>query len=282
MSLDELKKFSVSRNFFLQVVKPLHESGKVKNPAGLLDLLKKVHSSLWQPSGYPEGFSGALAGTIQEILDGYKYAVKLGYKVQFGAEGPKGNKIGGDTVIYEGDRVTRTTQFKATASGIDEIEKHITKAAWQLTGAGGETPAKGSIRCVEVIVQDTENFASWPAPKWAESVKHALDQGYDSQKPSKSKDELYAATDFVIICTKTTRFAFKIGGGDVGECTISAIVKEHGYVFGKSGFANHWQWLTNDWWSVNKAKYDIKATREHGVGSKKPKTPDKLPFQETA
>jgi len=67
-----------------------------------------------------------------------------------------------------------------------------------------------------------------------------------------------------------------------GECTIGAIVKEHGYVFGESGFANHWQWLTNDWWSVNKAKYDIRAIKDHGVGSKKPKTPDELPFQPTA
>ena len=100
-SLSDLKKFSVSKNFYLQVVRPLDRSGNVKNLDGLLELLHKIHSSLWTKSGYPDGFSGAVAGNFQEILDGYKHAVVLGHKVQFGADK---NKIGGDTVreVVEG------------------------------------------------------------------------------------------------------------------------------------------------------------------------------------
>jgi hypothetical protein len=276
MDLPELKKFSVTQNLYAQVVRPLYESNKVVNLEGLLELLQKVHRSLWQASGYPEGFSGALAGTIQEILDGYKYAVKKGEKVQFGSL----SKVGGDTVIVKSSGTVKTTQFKVTASGIDEIKKHISKAAWQLTGAGGETPAKGSIRCVEVIVQDTEAFATWEKEKWASEIAEALDGGYDTQNPAKTGKELWTATDRVIICTKDRRFKFKILEGKMGECVTSPIETKYGYVFAKSRFDKQWLWLTTTWWKENKDKYDIKTTNKFGVGCKKPKTPDSLPIYE--
>jgi hypothetical protein len=274
MDLADLKKFSVTQNLYLQVVKPLYESNKVVNLDGLLDLLQKVHRSLWQTSGYPEGFSGALAGTIQEILDGYKYAVKKGEKVQFGSI----DKVGGDTVIVKASGTVKTTQFKVTASGVDEITKHITKAAWQLTGAGGEKPAEGSVRCVEVIVQDTEAFASWEKEKWREVIKEALNAGYDKQSPAKTGPQLWAATDRVIICTKDQRFKFKILNSEIEDSVVSPITKTYGYVFGKSAFNSQWLWLTGAWWKENKGKYDIKATNKFGVGSGQPKTPDYLPL----
>lgn len=73
MPLNDLKPFSLSRNFFEQVITPIVNSGRLRNEAGLLDLLKTLHTSLWQKSGIPSAFSGAIAGAFQEILDAYKF-----------------------------------------------------------------------------------------------------------------------------------------------------------------------------------------------------------------
>ena len=76
MPLDSLKPFSLCANFFERVVKPICKSSNLRDEDGLLDLLKKLHTSLWTKNGIPQAFSGAVAGNFQEILDAYKFAVK--------------------------------------------------------------------------------------------------------------------------------------------------------------------------------------------------------------
>lgn len=288
-ALSEMKKFSVSKNFYLQVVRPLYRSGNVVNMEGLLDLLKKIHSSLWTKSGYPDGFSGAVAGNFQEILDGYQHAVVKGHKVQFGAVKGKG----GDTVkeIVSGKGlVTETAQFKVSASHAGEIRHHICKAAWQLTGAGGEMPSQNSRKVIEVVVQDdslvepnvhgAKTLGQFDADDWKEQIESALNDGYSDQSPHKTKKELYRATDYIYITTAKYRYIFMLflekallmGGG--------VPVRAYGYVFKRGRIEKHWQWLTNTYWQTIKWKgYDYLTVQKFGIGSGKKKTPADLPFQ---
>jgi hypothetical protein len=285
--LDLLKKFSVSQNFFLQVIKPLYKSGNVINTDGLLELLQKIHSSLWTKSGRPDGFSGAVAGNFQEILDGYKTAVIMGHKVRYGSE----NGIGGDTVkeIVSGEgKFVVTSQFKVSASHAGEIRHHICKAAWQLTGAGGELPERGSRRVIEVVVQDpsakepkaAKAMQDFDQNDWAALIVEALSHGYSGQKPPKTKDDLYAATDTVYITTPTARFEFTVSGGLVTFVGSEPPKRQHGYVFSRGHVNQHWIWLTTTYWDTIKFKdLDFAAIQKFGIGSGKPRTIGELPFQ---
>ena len=89
--------------------------------------------------------------------------------------------VGGDTVVYHlgltgSDEemnlkisAKKTSQFKVTdADEINRVEDHIAKAAWQLTGAGGEMPERGSKRTIEVIIQSGKN------PDRVEGVHHRV------------------------------------------------------------------------------------------------------------
>jgi hypothetical protein len=276
MSLATMKPFSVSRNFFESVVTPIMTSGHLTDEAGLLDLLKKLHNSLWQKSGIPAAFSGAIAGYFQEVLDGYKFAVVKKIDVQLGAVG----KVGGDSVVFQVGK-TKTTQFKVTdVERLSSVEEHIAKAAWQLTGAGGESPAGGSKRVIEVIIQG-RTLADTAADEWRKCIADAWDEGYVKQKPHKSKDELYAAVDAVKITTSSSRWKFPISQTPTGWTIGSGARKDpkldHGYVFNMGRMHQHWLWL-REWFKAEKGKYDIPATIQFGCGSGKPKTPDKLPF----
>lgn len=285
-TLEEFKRFSISKNFYAQVVSPLVLSGNVKNPDGLLELLKKVHCSLWHKSGFPEGFSGAVAGNFQEILDGYFTAVVAGHKVQYGSI----NGVGGDTVkevvVGKGNRLaTATTQFKVTASHAGEVREHICKAVWQLTGAGGELPDPHSDRVVEVVVQKADQveprstdgpMSEFDADAWKRQIERALAHGYDKQQPAKTREELYAAVTKIYITTVERQFIFLImnepiyiGGGPSNR---------HKYVFNGGKMQQHWLYLTNEYWNSIKFKgYDMLQTQKHGVGSGVAKTPSELP-----
>lgn len=290
-SLSEIKKFSVSENFYRQVVRPLYKSGNIRNLNGLLDLLKKIHSSLWTKSGYPDGFSGAVAGNFQEILDGYKHAVVMGHKVHFGADS-KGE--GGDTVreIVEGKGrlVTETTQFKVSASHAGEIRHHICKAAWQLTGAGGEKPKDRSRKVIEIVIQDgsmVEPNIEDPKPlkdldpnDWKKQIEEALKEGYYDQEPNKTKDELYNATNYVYITTAKHRYIFMLSQKEAVYMGGGAPYRAYGYVFNKGRIAKHWQWLTNTYWdSIKWNGYDYMKVQKHGIGSGEINTPNNLPYQ---
>jgi hypothetical protein len=288
--LDDLKKFGISKNFFRQVVKPLHNSNNVINSDGLLGLLQKIHSSLWTKSGRPDGFSGAVAGNFQEILDGYKTAVVLGHKVRYGSDA---QGVGGDTVkeIVSGEgKFVVTSQFKVSASHAGEIRHHICKAAWQLTGAGGEKPALGSDKVIEVVVQsgsavepnakDAKALKDFDQNDWCAAIVEALSHGYSDQDPKKSKEELYAATDKVFITTSEARFEFSVAGGSVTFVHSEPPKRQHGYTFSQGRINQHWLWLTNDYWNTIKFKdLDFSAIQKFGIGSGKQKTIADLPFQ---
>jgi hypothetical protein len=275
MVLQDLKPFSLSRNFFDSVVTPLVNSGRLRNEAGLLELLKKLHTALWQKSGIPSAFSGAIAGDFQEILDAYKFAVVKGVDVQLGSVAG----TGGDTVVFHADK-TKTSQFKVTdVDTVDRVEEHIAKAAWQLTGASGERPADGSKRVVEVVIQG-DALAATTAAQWQQCIVDALANGYTKQVPNRTSAELYAAVDAVKITTSRDRHKFPIAGAPgarvVGAGTRKDPKTEHGYVFNQGRMRQHWLWLCT-WFRAEQGKYSIPDTIKHGVGTGAAKTPAALP-----
>jgi hypothetical protein len=268
---EELKRFSLSQNFYAQVVRPLYESGNVVNLDGLLDLLKKLTSSLWTRSGRCDGFSGAIAGNFQEILDGYRHAVLYKQKVQFGSVGG----IGGDTVrtvVDSKHMYFSTTQFKVTSSGVDAIEEHIQKAAWQLTGAGGESPPSGE-NVVEVIVQDDQvedegrnkTLANFTSDDWSAVIKEALANGYTQNYIAKTKEELYSATQRVVITTRGFRFVFMPFLGEVLYMGGGVPKPQEGSIFAGSRFEAHWRWLTSQIQPIA-SNYNYKDVQKHGIG----------------
>jgi hypothetical protein len=181
-----------------------------------------------------------------------------------------------------------TTQFKTTGSGVDQIEEHIRKAAWQLTGAGGEMPGNRTRTVIEVIVQDEGIFDKNKNKKlldftyeyWKEVIiTSALSEGYDKQKPNKTARELYDATNRIVITLPHFRFIFMLFldeplfmGGGVPQ-------PAEGLMFQGSKFERHWWWLRDQVEPHQKKPrpdYNYVNIQTHGIGSGYAGVPDKL------
>jgi hypothetical protein len=282
---EDLKRFSVSQNIWMQVVRPLFDSGNVVNPDELLVILKKLTSSLWTRSGFADGFDGAVAGNFQELLDGYRHAVIYKQKVQFGSIGG----LGGDTVrtVTEGKHTfSETTQFKVTSSGIDAIKDHIAKASWQLTGAGGEKAVGRSV--VEIVVQDGtlqddergKTLDELTSDDWSEVIKEALADGYTQNYIHKSKEELYSAVDRVVIKTQGFRFIFMPFLGNVLYMGGGVPSASEGSLFSNAKFHQHWRWLANHaQLEMRRNGYNCRTIQTYGLGPSVHDVPQALPKQ---
>ncbi len=280
MPLADLKPFSLSRNFFEQFVTPLVNSGRLRNEPGLLEVLKKLHGSLWQTSGNPSAFSGAIAGYFQEVLDGYKFAVVKEVPVQLGSVAG----YGGDSVVLRVNKI-KTTQFKVTAVDVlSSVETHFAKAAWQLTGAGGEHPEPYSHRVIEVVIQGA-SLENATAAQWKQCIADAWENGYTDEKDRtkcRTKLDLYAAVDAVKVTTRTHRWTFPVtrtaAGWVVGDGTRKDPKLDRGNVLTNGKLNQHWLWLAT-WVRAEQKKYKTSATIMYGCGSGRPETPVALPFQ---
>ena len=282
---DELKRFSVSHNIWMQVVRPLINSGNVTNPDELLSILKKLTSSLWTKSGRPDGFDGAVAGNFQELLDGYRHDVLYKQKVQFGSI----NGVGGDTVktVTEGKHeFAETTQFKVTSSGVDAIQEHICKAAWQLTGAGGEKASGRAV--VEVIVQDGsrnddergKTLDQFTSDDWKEVIEEALEEGFEQNHIAKTKKELYSVVHRVVIKTRGFRFIFMPFLDDVLYMGGGVPHPSEGSLFSNDKFHQHWRWLsTYAQNAMTLQGYSARVIQAHGLGPSAHHVPQALPKQ---
>lgn len=289
VTLDTLKSFSLSKNYFLQVVKPLFESEKfeVKSRTALKTLLQEdIHGAFWK-SPKPPPFDNALAGKFQEVLDVYRQAVKKQKSAQLGSFAG----IGGDTVIKKINEETqleiiKTAQFKTVASeNIEGVHENIQKASWQLCGLGGETPAKGSLKVVEVILYRTLAYTSFTAEQWAHEIKEALLEGYSQSGKGASPQQLFDTVDVVKITTKDKRYKFAVNPDQTVTFISEKDTLKEGFIFEEARLRQHWEWLRGPWWeqniqSLNGKDELVKKTRQKGVG--KVGTYASLPFQSNA
>ena len=284
MALKDLKKFSLSVNFYRQVVKPLHDSENFENRS--MNSLKKmlrddIHKAFWREQG-PARYDAALAGKFQEILDVYKHAERKDHHAQLGALAG----VGGDTVITKpaaNETVcTKTIQFKTVDSGdVRGVEENISKAAWQLCGLGGEQPQAGGVNTIEIVILNTLAFDSYTEAQWASVISDALEEGYTQNRKGASAQQLYQTVNQVKITTVNQRFKFKVeyvaaGSHGTPERIVHFISKKpttvgHGFTFHEKNFAKHWNWLKDNWWRDNVQNLPnksvlIKETAKSGIG----------------
>jgi len=285
VTLDELKPYSLSRNFYNQIVKPLYESEnfETKSQNALKTLLKEdIHGPFWRAAG-PPAFDNALAGKVQEVVDAYRQAVVKENHAQLGALAG----IGGDTVVTkqgdEGPEIVKTSQFKTVgAEKISGVHENIQKAAWQLCGLGGETPANGSRKVIEIVLYGTFAYTAYTPEQWVEEIKEALNEGYNQSGKGASPDKLYANVDFVKITTRTKRYKFQVSTNPNNVVFKSEKDTPKHFIFETSAFKVHWEWLRATWWAQNVANLEgkdavVKKTHDKGIGVEG--AYPKLPFQ---
>ena len=276
VKLEDVKKFALSRNFFLQVVKPLFESEDFdeRSHTALKKLLQDdIHKSFWRTAG-PQTFDNALAGKFQEVLDVYRQAVRKHKHAQLGAFAG----VGGDTSVVkkpDGDApgITKTAQFKTVASAtIEGVHENIQKAAWQLCGLGGEKPVDGSRNVIEVILF-TATFASYTTAQWEKEIKEALEEGYSQNAKGASGDTFFKTVHFVKITTSSKRYKFQVQDNPHKVTFVSEKDTAKGeFIFDNSSLKTHWEWLRLNWWKDNvtaRADKDtlIPKTIKGGIGS---------------
>ena len=137
---------------------------------------------------------------------------------------------------------------------------------------------------VEPNIEGAKKLRDFDANDWMEQIKKALKDGYSGQKPHKTEEELWWATDRVIITTAKCRYSFMLGippKRTINLVGTGAPFRSYGYVFKKGRIEKHWQWLSNDYQNEIKwSGYDYLEVQKHGIGSGKPKTPTHLPFQQ--
>jgi hypothetical protein len=281
--LVDLKKYSVSRNYYLQLVRPLFNDDKFQSKSALKTLLQDdLHKAFWRPEG-PLPFDNALAGKFQEVLDCYMTVKHKQLHAQLGSLAG----IGGDTVVkaLENGKLVdiATTQFKTVGSEDKHtVQENIQKASWQLCGYGGEKPVGTSEKVVEVVLYRTRAFEAYTAVAWAELIKEALDEGYSQNDKKASAVELFTTVNIIRITTATKSFAFKVhaDGRVTTESEVDTV--KRGFIFDGGKLKQHWEWLRTDWWPKNVHPHPnkaamITATRNKGIGSKD--AYPNLPFQ---
>ena len=162
-TLEDLKKFSVSRNYYMQLVRPLYESENFKTQTALKKLLQDdLHKAFWRQDG-PLPFDNAIAGKCQEVLKVFREAIDNGKHAQLGSIAG----IGGDTVTKShpgegGPVIVKTVQFKTVAAeSIEGVHENLQKAAWQLCGLGGEKPEEGSRKIIEIVLYRTQQYTAF-------------------------------------------------------------------------------------------------------------------------
>ncbi len=274
-------RFGISRNIYQGLIAPLLKSENVANSDGLLALQQGLHRQLWRSE--PQAFDGAVAGQFQELLLAYDQAVNYSRRIQLG--GVKGE--GGDIVIF-GKGITRTLQLKVAAStGISQIQEHIGKAGWQLSGGGGESPPAGSSREIRIVIQDAAPFATLGPKDWIDRViRPALNEGYQQNKILRDKAALFRAIHTITVRTPLHEFDFSIPPQPAAERDFEGIAFRDRpanrrvntrYVFNGHWLQAHWRALAS-WVRSNPERFDIADTANRGVASGA-KAPRNLPCQ---
>jgi hypothetical protein len=128
----------------LSQVRDILQSGKLRNPEGLVALLQQIEST-----GDP--------GFRYELYYAWRQVTKPGkaHEIQLGAV----NGIGGDVVVFRGDRQKqdKTLQIKyVTGTGKKAFKKNLLAAAAQLGSETGnnELASPHTIRTVEMVLEN--------------------------------------------------------------------------------------------------------------------------------
>jgi len=286
-TLEDLKRFSVSRNYYMQLVRPLFESENFNTQTALKKLLQDdLHKAFWRQDG-PLPFDNAIAGKCQEVLNVFREAIDKGKHAQLGSIAG----IGGDTVTKSrpgegGPVVTNTVQFKTVAAErIEGVHENLQKAAWQLCGLGGETPEKGSRKIIEIVLYRTHEYTAYTPERWAEEIKSALSEGYTQKGVGADGEKLFANVDVVKITTVSSRMKFKVDSSGTVTLDGAKDTVTRGFIFESGRLKQHWDWLVKTWWPKNvdtlRNKSDvIKATIKFGIGGTG--AYQELPFESTS
>jgi hypothetical protein len=141
------------------MVQSLVTSGRLDNPAGLVNLLQQILVAASNEN--PQAARDNSVGFIYELFYALQQA-SAGFRVQLGAI----DGVGGDIVLTDSDGNVTTIHLKyITGTGLKNVKTRIREAMRQFSGAGGETPAQGSKRKVMVVIENTDNALAKVRPK---------------------------------------------------------------------------------------------------------------------